>query len=562
MASLGSRIKSSVSNAVKKVSNAVSNTAKQATAIASSIGKSNTASVYNAPKPTGGMTRVPANGGYPTSSPGSIKSSPSSAGMSTMSPSGAPMSTSAALQASRSSSGSSSKPNMTPVPANMTSVTTGQPAVGGYRRTTGSSGGSRSNSNLAGAYGALQNMVGANSSNASDGGPGVTNSTPYTPDTYKGMAGNNQTTYYAGQGRSLEAQGLMAGKPASGLSATPEQRQANQATVSTWDNSASTREAQAAALRNQMAEERAARDSMAPAAVANPLAEPSDPMIDPHQERLDKEEETWRKRESDTEREIEKLTRPSAEYLQAQQEEEGLTAEEMRIKDQMNQDIYGIKGQAVPQGFLTGQSARVQDLANVGLDRIAGQKVTIQQKLANEQARRAAALDVVKGNAARISSRTDRATDRKFDYTETLRKNKREDERYAVERSDKATTAKFEQDLAMKKFNEDVRQFGVSEARMRQSAGSSASKPTEFERRTGAYSTINQLMGSRNAQGVPYTDGSGYFTAKGFKDIVNAAAEDGITRADILSQYAGQISPYGATGYGLTAKEKETLGIK
>ncbi len=60
---------------------------------------------------------------------------------------------------------------------------------------------------------------------------------------------------------------------------------------------------------------------------------------------------------------------------------------------------------------------------------------------------------------------------------------------------------------------------------------------------------------------MPYVDAQGYFTAQGFKDIVAAAIEDGITRADILEQYADKISPYNPSGYGLTQKEKDALGI-
>lgn len=442
MASLGSKIKSSLSSAANKVTsvksgiekslqNAGSNLAKQTKALSSSLA----AAPVKASMPTGGMTKM-SSSGYPTSSPGSIQTGPSNAGMSKMSSGGAPYSTSSALQASNSSSPSrtSSGPtNMTPY-TNMTSATTGQPALGTIRTTSGS----RSSGNgLASAYNALQNALGGGNTGigntyASDGAPGVSDPDTYNPGTYKGQAGTNYTSYSPGQGQSLEAQGLMSASAGMGSRVTPEQRTANRDVVSTWDNSAQDRASQVTALQAQQAQMKAARDAMAPAVATDTGMAPA-PETDPFVASIQADEDRYGDEEKRLQREIEKLSKPSEDYLRAQREEETLTAEEAGIKDQMNQDLYGIKGQAIPQGFLTGQGARVQDLANVGLDRIAGQKVTLQQKLANEQARRAAALDVVKTNASRASSRFQTAQDRRFDYQSELRKNKRDDEKNAQE---------------------------------------------------------------------------------------------------------------------------------
>ncbi len=78
---------------------------------------------------------------------------------------------------------------------------------------------------------------------------------------------------------------------------------------------------------------------------------------------------------------------------------------------------------------------------------------------------------------------------------------------------------------------------------------------TVSDKKANAYGSINQLLGAKNSEGMPYLDQQGFFTAKGFKDIVLNAAEDNITRKDILEQYASYLSPYNPQGYGLTDKE-------
>jgi hypothetical protein len=95
----------------------------------------------------------------------------------------------------------------------------------------------------------------------------------------------------------------------------------------------------------------------------------------------------------------------------------------------------------------------------------------------------------------------------------------------------------------------------------RKAAIARASKPTVNETKGNAYSAINQLMGLKNEQGMPYLDSEGFFTAQGFKDIVRNSIEDGITRADIINQYGSFLSPYGIKSYGLSAKEAKDLGF-
>lgn len=85
---------------------------------------------------------------------------------------------------------------------------------------------------------------------------------------------------------------------------------------------------------------------------------------------------------------------------------------------------------------------------------------------------------------------------------------------------------------------------------------------TEAQTKSQGYALINQLAGKANAQGVPFVDQNGYFTPEGFKDIVANAAEDGLSRADILAEYADKIYPGAAAKYRLTPKEKTDLGIE
>ena len=91
-------------------------------------------------------------------------------------------------------------------------------------------------------------------------------------------------------------------------------------------------------------------------------------------------------------------------------------------------------------------------------------------------------------------------------------------------------------------------------------------KPTLAEKKSSAFSGINQLL-SPDIQktivkngGIPYVDSEGYITPEGFKAIVAAATEDGISRKEILDAYADQmyIEKGKASKYGLTTKETAT----
>lgn len=90
-----------------------------------------------------------------------------------------------------------------------------------------------------------------------------------------------------------------------------------------------------------------------------------------------------------------------------------------------------------------------------------------------------------------------------------------------------------------------------------------AKAPTVNEKQSNAYSTINQLLGLKNPQGIPYLDAvNGYFTPQGFSELITAAAEDGISRTDFLKQYGSYIAPTEVRAYKLTPAEIKALGLK
>lgn len=73
------------------------------------------------------------------------------------------------------------------------------------------------------------------------------------------------------------------------------------------------------------------------------------------------------------------------------------------------------------------------------------------------------------------------------------------------------------------------------------------------------FSAIDNLMGTKDKSGMPYTDANGKFTKGGFDALVKAAGENGVNRADFLKQYGGYLDPGGYANYGLTKAEADSL---
>jgi len=96
--------------------------------------------------------------------------------------------------------------------------------------------------------------------------------------------------------------------------------------------------------------------------------------------------------------------------------------------------------------------------------------------------------------------------------------------------------------------------------------GTKAPKKTESELQRDAYSTINRLLDSgAKYNGVPFVDSNGFLTPEGFIKIVQAAAPSGLTKKQVLAQYADRLyldDPDALKAYRLTKAELKDLGIE
>lgn len=73
------------------------------------------------------------------------------------------------------------------------------------------------------------------------------------------------------------------------------------------------------------------------------------------------------------------------------------------------------------------------------------------------------------------------------------------------------------------------------------------------------FSAINARLNTKDSSGMPYLDSNGYFTKQGFENLVNAAGENGVSRADFLKQYGQYLDPNGYDNYLLTPADKAAL---
>lgn len=96
--------------------------------------------------------------------------------------------------------------------------------------------------------------------------------------------------------------------------------------------------------------------------------------------------------------------------------------------------------------------------------------------------------------------------------------------------------------------------------------GTKAPKKTESELQRDAYLTINRLLDSgAKYNGVPFVDSNGFLTPEGFIKIVQAAAPSGLTKKQVLAQYADRLyldDPDALKAYRLTKAELKDLGIE
>lgn len=162
---------------------------------------------------------------------------------------------------------------------------------------------------------------------------------------------------------------------------------------------------------------------------------------------------------SDIQSQIDELM--NQEYPQ-QDQLNALLQEEQRIKNESAKALQEISGQAIPYQFIQGQGARVQNLAQNDLSRVAGQQQTLQQMLAQEQAKRRQMVDI-------LQNRDNQQQQGKRDAAEMAYKERTRAEDRAFE---------------MMKFNEDKRRYGQDYALRAQSARNSGSS-TKYSTYTG-----------------------------------------------------------------------------
>ena len=124
--------------------------------------------------------------------------------------------------------------------------------------------------------------------------------------------------------------------------------------------------------------------------------------------------------------------------------------------------------------------------------------------------------------------------------------------------------------LQERKFNEDVRQFGMkyaldqaTEARI----AANANKPEKATKQdyVGQFAAAF-TPGRTMADGTPTVDDNGYITPKAFKEAAAEAVQYGISRKEFIEMFGGQIytdkNGVPDASYGLTQVEKKLVGVK
>lgn len=222
-------------------------------------------------------------------------------------------------------------------------------------------------------------------------------------------------------------------------------------------------------------------------------------------ERIDRQERAL-------ERQYEKLLQQSGEETQAQSQIDALTAQEAAIEAGAREGITNVEGQPIAQGFITGQSAGIQKMANSRLESVAAQKIPLNLQLARAQSQRQAALDVAKNRLSNISEKRRLYEDR--------RKERKSDLRYNQERAD-----------ADRKFEEDKRRYGLDYAqREREKAANNTAKKQKISQ-----DDINEGTGILQEQLRNSPDG--YVNSGTYLDMYRTWVENGGTLSQFKTYY-------------------------
>ncbi len=251
-------------------------------------------------------------------------------------------------------------------------------------------------SSLTGLLGASGNTTRA----AYDPNKGIQSSTPtpFMAGTANGQNGNEAVTGIKG-GWGL-SQGQTSGTP----SVTPEQRVANQKLITDNNNQ---RQANAAALAAQITALQNKNKIAGQDAVASDITTDDNTYAPDRQVgdiQLQSQLDALLAQQAQGEQD-------SPEVLAAKQQEDALTAQEANIKAGLQGSIAEVKDQPIPFGFITGQASALENRANAKLGNISAARIPLQQKLANAQARKQAAIDVTKTQINNLNDKRNRATD-------------------------------------------------------------------------------------------------------------------------------------------------------
>lgn len=158
-----------------------------------------------------------------------------------------------------------------------------------------------------------------------------------------------------------------------------------------------------------------------------------------------------------------------------------------------------IEDQPIALPFITGQQSAVEKRYALQRGDVANQQMTVQQKLANEIAKRQSSVDISKAQLKYQQGKEKIAAD--VAAADKKAASDLELEKLKIGTQEKKTQS--EQNIALKKFNEDVRQFGLEHAQRQQKIDKEKSdgtgiSPYRQERVQRIITSVDDLMGRTN----------------------------------------------------------------
>lgn len=121
--------------------------------------------------------------------------------------------------------------------------------------------------------------------------------------------------------------------------------------------------------------------------------------------------------------------------------------------------------------------------------------------------------------------------------------------------SDTQTKNKLDLENVQNEIDNRNQQTQISQ----ENADTAASKANATTSASDVYAAIDARINSTAVGGTYIVQDTGYFSKEGFQTLVQAAAENGISRADFIKQYANYLDPGAYAAYGLTTAEQQSL---